>query len=221
MNKKFLVLVALSLASSVAMAQVSPAANSGANAGATGGNLMYAPVSNDTVRYATSSAFAPPLAATEPCMGSSSLGATGMSFGVAMGSTWTDSTCELVKKANTEWNMGQHGSAIALLCTDDDMRYSISVSGGVLDRREDGAIIRRGCPMTRQEWLAAGSPLIDPDTGKVVQSGSVVTPAPVPVKVAVIESHVDQNGVRITKFPEDIEAHAAIIAANKSMHHKK
>ena len=227
MNKKLSVLVAFSFVSSVAMAQVSPAANSGANAGATGtgGNLNYSPVSNDTVRYATSSAFAPPLTATEPCMGSSSIGATGMSFGVAMGSTWTDNTCEMIKKADVQWNMGQHASAMAILCTDGDIAYSIAMAGGIEETRRDGATVRIGCPeMTKAEWIAAGRPIIDPITKKEVKSGEVIALAPPKApEVPRIVASVDRQGV-VTEtfpvgimFPEDVEARAAIVKANASM----
>jgi hypothetical protein len=225
MNKKLLVATVLSLSSAVAFAQTaSTASNASTQSAAQGGSLLFAPVSDSTVRYATSSAFAPSLTSSnDTCMGSSSMGATGMSFGVALGSTWTDSNCTMLKNAREEWNMGEHSAAMALLCTNDDIRYSISVSGGVIDRRKDGATIRRGCPMTKAEWVAAGRPLIDPDTGQAVAPGSVVTPAP--VAAAVVQrplALLDSKGVLMTVTPqmktaEEIQAHAAIIKANAEM----
>jgi hypothetical protein len=124
------------------------------------------------------------------------MGATGMSFGVALGTTWTDLTCEVIKKSSTLWNAGQHMAAIAELCTDEEMRYSISVSGGIMDKRADGATIRIGCPMTKEEWIAAGRPLIDPETSMATASGTVVVAAPPPPPVTV--SSVDALGVKET-----------------------
>jgi hypothetical protein len=228
MNKKLIVAAVISLSSAVAFAQSAQTASTASTqSAAQGGSLLFAPVSDSTVRYATSSAFAPSLTSSnDTCMGSSSMGATGMSFGVALGSTWTDNNCLMLKNAREEWNMGEHSAAMALLCTNDDIRYSISVSGGVIDRRKDGATIRRGCPMTKSEWVAAGRPLIDPDTGQAVAAGSVVTPAPVAVaQVQRPVAMVDSQGVLTTFTPqmktaEDIRAHAAIIKANAEMRAK-
>src|SRR5271163_4548139 len=133
-NKKLIVLALLSVSTAVFAAgtsTVGSAANSQTSSGATGGSLLFAPNETSTVKYAANSAFAPALTSSnDTCMGSSSLGATGMSFGVALGSTWTDKNCTMLKNAREEWNMGQHAAALALLCTNDDVRYSISVSGG-------------------------------------------------------------------------------------------
>src|SRR5271168_3606170 len=185
-NKKLIVLALLSVSTAVFAAGTSTTASTASNAstqsGATGGSLLFAPNETSTVKYAANSAFAPALTSSnDTCMGSSSLGATGMSFGVALGSTWTDKNCMMLKNSREEWNMGQHIAAIALLCTDDDIRYSISVSGGVIDKRSDGATIRLGCPMTKAEWVKAGRPMLDPETGLAVSSGAVVTKAPVQV----------------------------------------
>jgi len=136
-----------------------------------------------------------------------------MSFGVALGTTWTDSNCTMLKNAREEWNMGEHSAALALLCTNDDIRYSISVSGGVIDRRKDGATIRRGCPMTKAEWVAAGRPLIDPDTGAAVASGAVVQAAPV---AAIAIPQVSTVAMQDQKAA-GIEARAAILQANAEM----
>lgn len=187
MNRiKLIVLAGLALAAVGASAsEVSGSAvstnDTAAQSQAGGGAVLFAPdtTENSQVKYAASTAVAPALTSgLDTCMGSTSAGASGMSFGVSLGSTWTDKNCVLLKNAREEWNMGQHGAAIALLCTNDDVRYSISVSGGILDKRSDGAVIRRGCPMTKDEWIAKGRPLLDPDTGMEVKSGSVVTAAP-------------------------------------------
>jgi hypothetical protein len=199
MKKKAVALAAILFTSSVAFAQSNSTTSATTNAAAAGGTVVFAPQDTSTVRYATSSAFAPPLTSSnDTCMGSSSMGATGMSFGVALGSTWTDNNCTMLKNAREEWNMGQHIAAIALLCTDDDIRYSISVSGGVMDKRADGSTIRLGCPMTKTEWIKAGRPMIDPETGFPVTSGAVVTKAPVQTSVITYEY---KDGVKETIYP--------------------
>jgi hypothetical protein len=190
---------------------------------AQGGALNYAPVTNEssTVRYATSSALAPALTSSnDTCMGATSLGATGMSFGVSLGSTWTDNNCKMLKNARELWNQGNHAAAMAMMCTDDDIRYAISVTGGVLDRRADGVLIHRGCPMAKADWIAAGKPLLDPVTGQPYTADQLNPPP----KVAAVQVpsqpvvSVEPSGVVKTlaasKSATDIEAHAAIIQAN-------
>src|SRR5271168_3106137 len=145
-NKKLIVLALLSVSTAVFAAgtstTVGSAANSQTSSGATGGSLLFAPNETSTVKYAANSAFAPALTSSnDTCMGSSSLGATGMSFGVALGSTWTDKNCMMLKNSRELWNQGNHAAALALMCSDENINYAISVSGGVLDRRQDGAVI--------------------------------------------------------------------------------
>jgi hypothetical protein len=161
-------------------------------------------------RYAANSAFAPALTSSnDTCMGSSSMGASGMSFGFGIGTTWTDNNCRMLKNARELWNQGEHAASLALLCTDEDIRYSISVSGGVMDRRSDASIIRRGCPMSRDEWVAKGRPLLDPATGEEIPTGTVVQAAPLPKPVTT--ASVDAKGV-VTKitpiYKPEADAHA-------------
>lgn len=61
-------------------------------------------VHGDTVSYAAqernpvSTAYAPSIAPTAPCMGSTSGGAQGVGFGFSIGSTWTDDNCVLLEQ---------------------------------------------------------------------------------------------------------------------------
>jgi hypothetical protein len=215
---KLAVMAMLSLMSAVVLADAtSTTSTSTTQSQATGGALLFAPNDTSTVRYAASSAFGPALTSSnDTCMGSSSLGASGMSFGVAVGSTWRDTNCTMLKNARELWNQGEHAASLALLCTDEDIRYSISVSGGVLDRRGDGALVRRGCPMTRAEWIAKGRPLLDPSTGDVVSSGSVAQAAPLPKPVTTVSVNalgVVSTSTPIYKSAGEIEAHAASLGA--------
>lgn len=49
----------------------------------------------------TSSAYAPTIAPTALCMGSTSGGVQGASFGVSLGGTWTDTNCMLLEQVRT------------------------------------------------------------------------------------------------------------------------
>lgn len=137
-----------------------------AQAGAQGGAVVFAPVSGDVNnKYSASSAVAPQLVAgLDTCMGSSSVGAQGPSFGVSIGTTWKDEDCRLIKNGREMWNMGMKAAALAILCTDDKMRYAVAVTGGLPYARDDGVVVHRPCPMTQDEWVTAGKPLLDPVT---------------------------------------------------------
>jgi hypothetical protein len=209
-NKKLIVLALLSAVSIAAIAQSSgvpvtgagAAANSQTSSGATGGSLLYSPTESSTVRYAASSAFGPALTSSnDTCMGSSSLGASGMSFGVAVGSTWTDKNCQMLKNSRELWNQGNHAAALALLCSDEDINYAISVSGGVLDRRQDGAVIHRGCPMTKAEWISKGKPLLDPVTGQQFTTAQIDPPQRIAYVAPVPVTSIDAQGIKMTVTP--------------------
>jgi hypothetical protein len=43
-------------------------------------------------------AYAPPIAPTSVCMGSTSAGASGVGFGVSIGSSWTDDNCVVLEQ---------------------------------------------------------------------------------------------------------------------------
>src|SRR6202022_2387292 len=118
------------------------------------------------------------------------------------------------------WNMGNHAAAMALLCTDDDTRYAIAVSGGMPVRRSDGTTVPVACPMTKEEWIAKERPILDPATGQPMTTAQLNPPEHVAVAQPVVQqsivtSSIDSNGLMMTsrpvKSPEDIETHAAIV----------
>jgi hypothetical protein len=234
MNNKLFVLTLLSIASAASFAQTSPLASATTASNATtastaaGGTVVFAPTSGDSiVKYSASSAVAPQLVAgIDTCMGSTSTGIQGANFGVSLGSTWKDSDCRRVKDARELWNMGNHAAAMALLCTDDDTRYAIAVSGGMPVRRSDGATVPVACPMTKEEWIAKERPVLDPATGQPMTTAQLnptehVAVAQPVVQQSIVISSIDSNGVMMTsrpaKSPEDIEAHAVIVRANTEM----
>src|SRR6185295_2819211 len=79
---------------------------------------------------AASTAYAAPIIATEDtCMGSSSVGAQGMAFGVSVGTTWRDHNCQRLKNARELAHMGYDNPAVALLCVDSDVRRAMNRAG--------------------------------------------------------------------------------------------
>lgn len=63
-------------------------------------------VDGDTTVYAApripvSTAYAPNIMPTASCMGSSSVGAQGVGFGVSMGTSWTDTNCQMLEQIRT------------------------------------------------------------------------------------------------------------------------
>ncbi len=62
-------------------------------------------------------------------MGSSSVGAQGVAFGVSIGTTWRDENCQRLKNSRELAAMGFGPAAVALLCVDDDVRNAMSTAG--------------------------------------------------------------------------------------------
>ena len=232
-KSKLFVLTLLSIASAASFAQTPTASadtRSSASTASTaaGGTVVFAPPSGDSiVKYAASSAIAPQLVAgIDTCMGSSSVGGSATTFSFSVGTTWKDGDCRRVKDARELWNMGNHAAAMALLCTDDDTRYAIAVSGGMPVRRSDGTTVPVACPMTKEEWIAKERPILDPATGQPMTTAQLNPPEHVAVAQPVVQqsivtSSIDSNGLMMTsrpvKSPEDIEAHAVIVRANTEM----
>lgn len=81
-----------------------------------------------TIKNVPSMGSAQLITSAETCMGSSAGGLAGPGFGVNVGSTWTDSTCKLLKKAGFLWNIGMKAAALALLCTDSEMHDAMEIT---------------------------------------------------------------------------------------------
>ena len=81
-------------------------------------------------RNPVSTAIAPALTSSnDTCMGSTSVGASAVSFGFSMGSSWTDKNCVMLKNAREIWNMGFKGAALARLCMDDLNKEALEATG--------------------------------------------------------------------------------------------
>lgn len=89
--------------------------------------------------------YAPALTSSnDTCMGSTSFGATGIGFGVSIGSSWTDANCVMLKNAREMFNMGMPDVAFARLCMDPLNREAIELTGKV-------------CPQTTRDAKAAAA----------------------------------------------------------------
>lgn len=81
-------------------------------------------------RNPVSSAIAAGLVAgDDTCMGSSSFGGQGISFGISGGTTWTDRDCVRRKDARTLLAMGMRGASIALMCQDANVAKAMKAAG--------------------------------------------------------------------------------------------
>lgn len=65
----------------------------------------------------------------DTCMGSTSVGAAGVGFGITIGSTWTDNNCTMLKNSREMWNMGMKAASLARMCMDDKNREALEVTG--------------------------------------------------------------------------------------------
>ena len=78
------------------------------------------------------SAFAPALSAGfDTCMGSTSGAVSSAVIGVALGSTYVDAHCQMLKSSRELWNMGQRAAALARMCMDALNRESMELTGYV------------------------------------------------------------------------------------------
>jgi hypothetical protein len=56
---------------------------------------------------------------TSPCMGSSTVGASGVGFGISVGSSWTDHECGKRETARSFAAIGLNNDAIKILCSSE------------------------------------------------------------------------------------------------------
>jgi hypothetical protein len=111
-------------------------ASTQSNKNSSSGNTTSTRVEGDTYiqqaspRSPVSSAIAPALAnGNDTCVGSTSMGAQGLTFGASFGHQWTDENCVMLKNATLLWNMGKQDAALALLCGSEKIREALEMSG--------------------------------------------------------------------------------------------
>lgn len=87
-------------------------------------------VNTNYQRDPVNTAYAAGLSAGEDtCMGSSSMGAQGVTFGLSIGTTWRDRNCQRLKNSRQLVALGYHGAATALMCVDRDVREAMEQAG--------------------------------------------------------------------------------------------
>lgn len=93
-------------------------------------------------RAPVNTAYAAPLAVGEDtCMGSSSIGAQAVSFGLSIGTTWQDDNCRRLKNSRQLVSLGYHRAATSLMCVDEDVRQAMIMAGTPCPNGEVVAVI--------------------------------------------------------------------------------
>lgn len=69
------------------------------------------------------------VAASNTCMGSTSVGGSGVGFGFSVGSTWTDGDCNARSDAALLHNMGLTTAALQRLCERPELAKALKASG--------------------------------------------------------------------------------------------
>lgn len=83
----------------------------------------------EATKIPVATAFAPSLiAGTNTCMGSSSVGGQGITFGFSVGTTWEDKGCTRRSNAQTLNSLGLAKAAVALMCQDSDVALAMKQS---------------------------------------------------------------------------------------------
>jgi len=121
------------------------ASNSGGNTMVGGANVSSqgmtssVTIGGDTYeRNPVASAWAAPLtSANGTCMGSSSAGGQGVTFGLSIGTTWTDSSCDARYDAISLNSLGQSRAAIARLCQKKEIEDAMKAAGTPCPAKKD------------------------------------------------------------------------------------
>lgn len=100
-------------------------ASNGGNNTNVGGNTY-----SSSYRAAASTAYAPPIAPTALCMGSSSAGGSGMTFGFSIGTSWTDENCMRLEQIRTVAAvLGDKETAAQMMCSVPAYREAREATG--------------------------------------------------------------------------------------------
>jgi hypothetical protein len=111
----------------------SSASNSNSNANSGNNSAQSVTVNGDTYQASkipVATAYAPNIAPTAVCMGSTSAGVQGMSVGVSIGSSWTDKNCMLLEQVRTTAAvLGDKETAAEMMCSVDAYREARARTG--------------------------------------------------------------------------------------------
>lgn len=84
----------------------------------------------EAARIPVATAYAAPLAASNgTCMGSSSVGGQGVGFGISIGSTWSDESCDMRYDAEALRLAGMPKAAVARLCQKPEIAAAMETAG--------------------------------------------------------------------------------------------
>lgn len=87
-------------------------------------------VNIENERPPVNTAYSAALATSEDtCMGSSSIGGQAVSFGLTIGTTWTDDNCQRLKNSRQLVALGYHRAATALMCFDESVSQAMIQAG--------------------------------------------------------------------------------------------
>jgi len=101
--------------SSTAKSTSSTSSNQTVSSTLGGGTLNY----NNKTEKNTPSVVMSNIMPTAPCMGSSSVGGSGVGFGISVGSSWTDNDCTKRETARSFAALGLNEDAVAILCSSE------------------------------------------------------------------------------------------------------
>ncbi|NOT40341.1 MAG: hypothetical protein HOP13_07610 [Alphaproteobacteria bacterium] len=115
-------------------------------------------------RAPVNTAYAAPLAVGEDtCMGSSSIGAQAVSFGLSIGTTWQDDNCRRLKNSRQLVSLGYHRAATSLMCVDEDVRQAMIMAGTPCP---NGEVVAVFAPPPAREYTPM-APVVDRPVRKV------------------------------------------------------
>lgn len=84
---------------------------------------------NESERPVASAVATGLVAANGTCMGSTSAGAQGVTIGLTVGTTWTDSSCDARFDAQSLTALGHPTAALARLCQKAEIRQAVEATG--------------------------------------------------------------------------------------------
>lgn len=139
--------------------------NSGGNTQSNDGNNASTSVSvgGDTyeaARIPVATAYAPSIAPTAPCMGSTSGGAQVAGFGFSAGGTWTDSNCQLLEQVRAVSSyLGDKETAAEMM---NDVPAYAEAKKRIADRKAGKAAVSTAAPSADVRPMASNESYSDP-----------------------------------------------------------
>jgi hypothetical protein len=112
------------------LAPTSAATGTATNAGNAQSITFTAPADTTSTIKNTPSVNGPMLTTSnDTCMGSASGAFNAPGIGIALGKTYTDENCTMLKNSRELWNMGMKAASLALMCNDTNNRSALELTG--------------------------------------------------------------------------------------------